>query len=316
MQKILFGFLALISSSALLKNAHAQDVIRMANAGSPSVEVYSFDDPPAYVEYDSAFAQRSPQAAYTPEMKIANQSGNLDAPEIKPTKPSTELWGADWSGRINFGASLQTGNTEQDAINADGTVKAKWLDLMGDIKHRATLQAEYNRETEDDVTTEDNRSLEGQYDYFFARKWFLNTNAKFEQDDISDIDLRYNIGVGLGHQVFEQDDLHLQYVLGPTYLREEYEDGSEDDSIAARWAFDYDQKVLEDKFQLFHEHEFLVPVDETDAFLFDSKSGIRMPIIYGVVGTAEVDFDWDNDPEPGIEEDDTTYALKLGYEWD
>ncbi len=297
----------MLPNAALAQQPYADTPYEMISRNNPSVDIYSLDGPPPAPQ-DYVASPRVMTSA--PVQSTSVETVAADSKTMAFSSPGGWM-GAKWSGRANIGASLQTGNTEQDAINADGVIQAKW----GDI-HRATLKAEYNRETEDGDTTEDNRSIEGLYDYFFAPKWFINTNAKFEQDDISDIDLRYNIGVGLGHQVFESDDLNLQYVLGPTYLREEFEDGSSDDSIAARWAFDYDQKVLENRFQLFHEHELLVPTDETDAFLFDSKSGVRIPIIHGIVGTAEVDFDWDNDPEPGIKEDDTTYAIKIGYEWD
>ena len=144
---------------------------------------------------------------------------------------------------------------------------------------------------------------------------FLNSALGFEQDEIDELDLRTTAGVGLGHQPFDGDDLNLQYVLGPSYLREEFESGNTEDSIAVRWALDYDQKVWDDVLQLFHNHELLVPSDETDAYIFDSKTGLRVPLKKGLVATAEIDFERDNAPEPGIEKDDTTYALKLGYEW-
>ena len=290
--------------------AQAQDLLKLVSNSSPSVEIYGFDEPAQPVQYVPAAPRPEPMTYNT-----ATISENISETDNEDMSAPIMQTGPQWSGRVNFGASLQTGNTEQDAINADTEVKAKWLNTAGKTRHRATLKAEYNRETEDDTTTEDNRAVEAMYDYFFRPKWFLNTNIRAEQDDISEIDLRLNAGAGLGYQMFERDDLNLQFVLGPTYLREEFEDGSDDSSIAARWTTDYDQKVLEERFQLFHSHELLVPADDTEGFLFDSKTGIRMPIIKGITGTAEVDFDWDNDPEPGITEDDTTYALKLGYEW-
>ena len=235
--------------------------------------------------------------------------------EQKPPSPEAGWLGAIWSGRANLGASLQTGNTEQDAINADASAKAKWLDSNEDTKHRASIKAEINRETEDDEKTEDNRSLDLAYDYFFNEKWFMNNTLGFEQDDIEELDLRTTVGIGLGHQVYERDDLNLQYVLGPSYLREEFENGDSEDSLAARWAFDYDQKFWDEFLQAFHEHELLVPVDATDAFLIETKTGLRMPLKKGFLVTGEVDFDWDNDPAPGVQEDDTTYSVKIGYEW-
>lgn len=280
-------------------------------AYDPSVTIFSLDGPAQPVSYASPSEVRQPAPARTITQVVEDTTKAVedDVPEY-----DTGLWGAIWSGRANIGATLQTGNSEEETINADAKLKAEWMD--GDtLRHRATLKADYNREEDDNQKTEDNRSIEGQYDYFFSPKWFLNAEAEFEQDDINEIDLRTTAGLGLGYQAFKQDDLNLQFILGPSYLREEFEDGSSEDSVVIREATDYDQKLWDDIIQIFHEHELLVPADDADAFLFDSESGVRVPIRKGLVATAEVDFDWDNDPEPGVDEEDTTYALKLGYEW-
>lgn len=247
----------------------------------------------------------------TPATTMQAQTAAPENAEIAQTvEAATPEEPKVWSGRVNLGASLQSGNTESEALNADAELKAKW-----NKKHRSTFKAEVNIEEDDGDTTEDNRMISGEHDYFFIEDWFLNAGLSLEQDDIDQVDLRSVAGIGLGHQVFEQDDLNLQYVLGPSYLREDFENGDTENSIAGRWAFDYDQKIFDDILQLFHDHELLVPADDTDDFLFDSKTGIRVPLKAGLVGTAEVDFEWDNKPEPGTQEDDTEYSVKIGYEW-
>ncbi len=264
-----------------------------------------FPSKPQEVTHQQASASATAMTAATTaatEQTAATQE-TAEA-ESAPQEPKV------WSGRVNLGASIQSGNTENEALNADAELKAKW-----NKKHRSTFKAEVNIEEDDGDTTEDNRMISGEHDYFFTEKWFLNSGLSFEQDDIDQVDLRSVASLGLGHQVYEQDDLNLQYILGPSYLREDFESGGTENSIAARWAFDYDQKVFDDLLQLFHDHELLVPADDTDDFLFDSKTGVRVPLKAGLVGTAEVDFDWDNKPEPGTKEDDTEYSVKIGYEW-
>ncbi|MAF98784.1 MAG: hypothetical protein CMH26_09125 [Micavibrio sp.] len=283
-----------------------------------AVTIYSLDDSsPVNRTYNTAnYAQ--PQYVAPPVQPIEVQPVTSTytaptAPVSAKTKTSEEgelFLGAKWEGRVNAGASVQTGNTEQDALNLDTTIKAKWQD-----KHRGTLKAEYNRESENDTTTENNKMVEAQYDYFLQPQWFTNAKLSFEKDQMSNVDLRTTIGLGLGHQAFDQDDLHLQYIIGPSYLNEDYENGDSDNSLALNWSLDYDQKIWDDAFEVFHEHELLIPTDETASFLFDSKSGIRAPLHKGLVATGEVDFDWNNEPPAGTKEEDITYAIKLGYEW-
>ena len=241
----------------------------------------------------------------------SNVVGLDKAPESTPKKKAQNkmLWGAKVKGRANLGASLQTGNSDKSSINADAEVSLRWTE------NRFVLKTEYNRSEDEGDITVDNKALEAQYDVFFREDWFMNTSLGFEQNNIQELDLRSEVGIGIGHQVYEQDDLNLKYIFGPQYVHENFSNQSSEDSIAANWAFDYDQKFYDEAFQVFHGHDITVPTDATDAFFIESKTGVRLPLLKGVVGTAEVQFDWDNDPAPGTTEDDTIYSLKLGYEW-
>ncbi|MGB0720004.1 MAG: DUF481 domain-containing protein, partial [Bdellovibrionales bacterium] len=216
---------------------------------------------------------------------------------------------AEWSGDINLGADLKTGNSDNNGITADASAKARW------DKHRAKIEADYNREEDNNQITVDNRSLDLTHDYFFADKWFWESAIGFEQDDIDRLDLRTIVNAGLGYQPYESDNLNLKFVLGPGYLHEKFENSGTDESLVVTWAMDYDQKFYGDAFRLFHNHDLNVPSDDTDAYLFQSESGIKLPIRSGIVASGQIDFDWDNNPAPGTVEDDTTYAVKLGYEW-
>lgn len=216
----------------------------------------------------------------------------------------------EWKGEVNVGGLLQTGNTEKNAIRVDSKVIARRE------KDRMTAIFEYDRAEDDGVISEDMASLEGIYDYFWKPKWFINSNLKFEQDDISNIDLRTDLGLGVGYQMYEQDDLNLQYILGTTYIREDFAaNGGTEEDIALSWQFKYDQKLFSDVISIFHNHELEVPFDDTEAFLFESDTGLKIPVAANLVGTAKVEFDWDNQPALTVKEDDTKYTVSLGYSW-
>lgn len=302
-------------------NVPWEDVARLRNDNGQDIEIPAAEHDPAQ-EYRSP-AERSRR--YLESLAETPETAEMPAPEQQPEQqperqdqqPEQEartLWGADWSGRANFGAGLQSGNSDQSNINADAHLKAKW-EATGQETIRARLDAEYNREKDEGELTIDNRAAKGALDFFMSEQWFINTNLGFKQDEISNIDLRTTIGVGIGHQAYERDDLNLQYIIGASYLRDKYENGDSEDDIAGKWSLDYDQKFYEDFIQIFHNHELLVPIDTTDAFLLDSATGLRVPLRKGLIGTAEIQFDWDNDPAPGATEEDTIYSLKLGYEW-
>lgn len=250
------------------------------------------------------------EAALTPAPAAKTQAKKAKKVAAKPKEDEDKrYWGAKWSGNANLGAGLRTGNSETSNVNVDGTLKARWE------KHRAQIFTDYNREEDDGNVTVDNQSLDLSHDFFFADKWFWANAAEFETDDIDRLDLRMILSSGLGYQPYEQDDLNLKFVFAPGYQDEEFEDGSGDSTLNFNWLTDYDQKFYDDLFRVFHNHDFSVPSDDSEAFLFQSSSGIRIPIRLGIIASGQIDFDWDNDPAAGTTEDDTTYSVKLGYEW-
>lgn len=275
----------------------------------------------ANVEVDWSVLGGAPQT-YAPQVQptqpqypnltpIVKQAESLTTPktEAVPAEPQTALWGAKWSGRANVGATVQSGNSETEALELDAETTAKW------DKHRATAKAEYEREEDNDIKTTDNKSLKLEGDYFYKPKWFANANAEFEQDDIARLDLRSSIGLGLGHQLYDQDDLKLKYIFGPNYLSEETADGESESSLAYNWRFDYEQKFWDGLITLYHNHRILVPADETSSYLVDTNSGVRVPLQKKLVATFEIEHDIDKGAPEGTSEDDTKYGLKLGYEW-
>ena len=254
----------------------------------------------------ASIAESQPVTLTPAPVALADKQDTLPAPE---DKGDDLFWGAELSGTVNLGMSLKTGNSEKNGINLDATLKAEV------IEHQFKLGIEYNREEDDGTVSVDNRSLSAAHDYFFTDQWFIGSTAKFEQDDIDRLDLRSTLSSGLGYQPYKADDLTLKFVAGPGYLYEEFEDGSDDNAMTVNWAMDYNQKFYDDLFRLFHNHELNAPNDDFDAYLFQSKSGIRVPLKQGIIASGQVDFDWDNDPALGTKEDDTTYSVKLGYEW-
>ncbi len=255
------------------------------------------------IQASSAATQTSVTAAQTVAVIPAS------APPAKTEKSEHIFLGAKWSGRADFGAGLQSGNSEKNNINANAGLKARWED------YRANIKAEYHREEEEDEITVNNKTLNLGLDYFYTEQWFMNSTLGFTQNDIQDLDLRTKVGLGIGHQAFETDELNLKYVIGATYLHESFENDDTEESLAAHWSFDYDQKIWDKAFQVFHNHDLLVPTEDTEDFLFESESGIRIPIKFGIVASGGIDFDWDNKPANDAKEEDVIYSVKLGYEW-
>jgi len=264
-------------------------------------------DVDAAKQHITLLLEEDSKTAPKPKGLIPKAKKTQQDPKLKTAKKT--LLPIMISGRASFGGSIQTGNSEKNKIAGDLSLKSK------KDKHRFQVKANFNRAKDEGEITVDKAKAEFIYDYFYTKKWFVNSNVGAAQDNIANVDLRTTGGLGIGHQVYERDNLNLQYIMGATYLNEEFANQISEDNISVTWSFDYDQKIINDKYQLFHEHKLLAPSDDFGAFLFASKSGLRIPLIKGMIGTTEIIFDWDNDPALGATEDDTIYNMKLGYEW-
>lgn len=226
---------------------------------------------------------------------------------VKTKKPKQK--GYKWTGRVSAGGNVQDGNSRSKSVTADADIKAR------DEKNRFSFGGEANWAEDNGEKTDNDQQIYANYDRFITEKWFIGGRQSFEKDEFEELDLRSQTGLFAGYQFYEQDDLNLQVKAGPDYIYEEFENGQSESDLALSWALDYDQKFKDGALQLFHKHEISTPFAETDAFLLESETGARVPIGKRLDASAQIDFDWDNDPTDGVREDDTTYAVKLGYGW-
>lgn len=214
-----------------------------------------------------------------------------------------------WSGRINFGGLLTDGNTNKKAVSLDGRTSARTK------KNRYTVGAEIYYAEDEGEETQNEYIAYGEYDRFVNDELFYGGRASYEVDDLADLDYRLKVGPYVGYQFYESEPLNLSTRLGLDYIKEETEGGDVEESAAVSWGVDYDQKLIEDTIQVFYKHDTSLPVDDVEGFLYNGETGVRFPIAKVITGTAQIDFDWDNDPAEGARESDVRYTLKLGYEF-
>jgi len=236
-------------------------------------------------------------------------SAPINAVHADDTVENANVENLKWDGRINFGGFLTDGNTSKKSIVLDGLTKAR------DDKNRYTLGAEIRYAKDEGTKTEDRYMAYAEYDRFINEKLYAGARLSYESDDIADLDSRIKVGPYVGYQYFESEELNLSTRLGLDFIATEFESGDKEENAAISWGVDYDQKVVEDTLQIFYKHDVSLPVDDTEAFLYNGEAGVRFPIAKILTGSAQVDFDWNNSPADGVQEDDTTYSLKLGYEF-
>ena len=219
------------------------------------------------------------------------------------------LFGARWKGRLNVGAGAARGNTDTDNVHLDFEVIARRPE------DRLTFSGLYDHAKDSGELTKRKSRLTGKYDRFFRPKWYGYGLVDAEKDRFSDINLRTTLGAGIGHQLIEDERTTLALEGGLNYVRTDYDVASDENYPAGRWALKYDQRLFATELQLFHSHELVVDLQDSNRTFVRSQTGLRMPLVQRLLATAQINVDYENAPAPGKSKTDRTYLLTVGYHW-
>jgi putative salt-induced outer membrane protein YdiY len=239
------------------------------------------------------------------------QGDALSTDGVSYINPPPELSGQGYSftGRVNVGLKQTTGNTDTEAyhVDAEGIYRTKG--------YRVTVGAIVNEQSDSGVQSVSNATLSAKYDRFLTEKWYVYGHTKLQKDKFKDLKLRSEIGLGAGYQLFDGPDRKLSFEAGLTQVNNDYDVAPDDESLALRWATDYEELFWKDLLTFFHRHELTMAFEDTSDFVVITKTGIRVPVANHLNTTFQVDADYDNQPSAGTDETDLTYLFTLGYSW-
>lgn len=217
--------------------------------------------------------------------------------------------GFKFTGQVNFAVEYERGNTDTDEIDVDGN-------LLWRKRHdRFRLQGQLEHDQSQGRTTSDNWNANGKYDHFFTRKWYVGVVLLAESDDFADLNLRIGAGPGIGYQFYESKPLNLSAETGIIAVHEEYSNTSNNNYGALGWRIDFDRFLFGDALQFYHRQTGLWSLKDTSDVIWDTWTGLRFPMVLGLVASTEVNLDYDSGATEGADEWDQTYTIKLGYQW-
>ena len=216
-----------------------------------------------------------------------------------------------WTGSINLGASISTGNTDRRNVVASAeAVRRTEFD-------RITAKGAWNYA--DEKTSPGNRNrterrLEGsmQYDYFLSEKAYVFGLAGAAADEQADLDLRFTGGGGVGYQWVEDPEFAFATEAGVTYFSETFGTAPDTSTVAGRLAYHL-------KWQVAPWVEFLQDVEyypslEKGSDLFVTKdSRARITLTESMFAQLQWILDYDTTPAAGLNRADNRYLLTLGW---
>jgi len=218
-----------------------------------------------------------------------------------------EVW--SWKGNVNVDLNYERGNSDKDEYEGDLAMTFRR------IGNRVKINADYDRETSNDLLTDDDWRLNGRYDHFVDKKLYYGGMLAFEHDRFADLRLRSTGGPLVGYEFYESKPMNLDVAVGPMWVNEDFYAADNDEYAAVGWNFDFDRFLIPDRIQFYHRHNGLVEVDDTSNFVWDAWTGFRFPIYAGIVATTEIKIEYDGGAQDDVDETDITYKVKLGYQW-
>jgi putative salt-induced outer membrane protein YdiY len=224
-------------------------------------------------------------------------------------QPSPFTPGSKLSGRVNFSLKDEKGNTEKSEIDFDYQVEYRqgW--------HRLRSFGALEFDTNDTEKTTDKWATFNQYSRLFPSRWYGAAWIALQHDRFSDLRLQTVGGPAVGYLVFESDALNLAVETGPAVLGEDFYGQPDEDSLGLAWFLRYDQLIWQDRLQPYHRQFGYAALDGDDKQLWQSWTGLRVPLAGGFTGSVEFEYDYDSDPAVEAKTTDTTLRLKLGYQW-
>jgi putative salt-induced outer membrane protein YdiY len=213
------------------------------------------------------------------------------------------------SGRINLGASSSSGNSNVTRLNLDAELVARRR------ANRFTLGGRGNHASDGDRDTESNATAYFKYDRFITQRWYAYGSTTFEYDPFRDIKLRSTLGVGSGYQVIESLRTNLAVESGLDYVHTDFYDAPDEQFPAARLALRFDMWLIEGRMQFFNVSEAYASLQQLEQSFIRTQTGLRFPLQDRFLAQAQLNYDWDGNPQPGRDAVDQTIVFSLGYKW-
>ena len=226
--------------------------------------------------------------------------------DVAPPQDDAAAKTPDWAGSVLLGLTETQGNSENfsASLSADAVREGE--------THRYTIKSFFSYVDQGGEITERKVGASGQYDFLAGEDYYYFATVGAEADDRANLDLRYFAGGGLGYDFYDREKFKLKGEAGLTYFVEEFDDGSDSDSIAAILGYDLSYFFSEET-KLKQSFKAYPPVDEPSDVFLRLDTRLETKLTESMLGSVQYVVDWDNSPAVGAKRDDHRFVISLGW---
>jgi putative salt-induced outer membrane protein YdiY len=219
---------------------------------------------------------------------------------------------AKWTGSLSAAIGLTTGNTKSNSATASASLGRRTE------QDRITAGADYakgsqtDRDTGVSRTTEDWWRLQGEYDYFFTKKFFGFGNGRYEKDGIAKLDRRVVVGGGAGYQWIENDKTAFSTNLGLASVFEKYQNLAESkNKLSLQAGYNFSQQLGKNT-KFLNDLTWYPSLDKLSDYFLTSTAELRTSLTKNMFANLKIIFNYDATPAPDRGNTDIKYLLGVG----
>jgi len=215
------------------------------------------------------------------------------------------------TGKITTAMTVERGNSFSDEFEVDA--RANWR--RNRLRHQ--LEGSVDYEEKRSGTTEDEASLDYQLDYVLRDNWYVYGRTEYHRDRFGSFQEGLLGGIGIGRTWTFFTDLQVLLQAGPDYGRFDIQEKGRvtESGGNVQWRLDHDLEVWKLDLTLFHEGEYAWVIRDSDLNRIETKSGVELPLLFGVLAELRLDYDRIGANIPGVDDADIEWVLSLGYKW-
>ena len=237
----------------------------------------------------------------------------------------TQPWMKNWHGDIQAGVDLTFSQRNRQVYNA----KAKITYAKNRFRTVFDYDMTYGRsqieeldpatpapnDTRTVYRTDANRmngSIKSDYD--LTKKWYVYNLAGAGFDEIRKIDLRYEIGPGVGYHLIRWTNFFMNVEGGITYQMEERADGTELSNFYGRLAENAAWKITP-RLTWDEKFEYFPRIDKPGEFRMRFETNLRYAMLQNVFFNLSVIDTYDSDPPSGVTQNDLQIRSSVGVKF-
>lgn len=226
-------------------------------------------------------------------------------PPEAPAKPKAPKY---WTGEALLGTDLLFSESRRQLYT--GKLKVTYTHS----RLRSIFDYMFSYGTQDGVLSDNRMYGTTKTEYDLTRRLYVYNLMGAGYDEIRRIDLRYEVGPGLGYHLIKRTNYVLNAEVGVNYQEEDLRDSLVRESFFYRFAEDFTWKIS-NRFSFDEKFEYFPQVSNWGEYRFRFESNVRFALKSNLSLVLTVLEQYETQPAPGVGQNDLQIRSSVGLKF-